>query len=99
MCKSKHNEADGDIPKFLCRDCNPDAFKPSAPVAEVQAPTVDPEMRAKIIKHRIGKLRKEEKRLSKLIDDIARRDPVRTRQLYDAIKIVEKDIDAERAKL
>lgn len=98
MCKSKHNEAEGDIPKFLCRACNPDAFKSNAPIVETKS-EVDPAMRKKIIKHRINKLRKEEKRIGALIDDLGRRDPERTRQLHAALRSVEKETDAERAKL
>ena len=55
-------------------------------------------MRAKLVKHRIKKLRKEEKRLSDLIDDLGGRDPVQRRKLYEAIQKVEKEIDRESAQ-
>jgi len=96
-CKLNHDE-DG-IPKFLCRACNPDAFKTAPPIApKVEAPAIDPAMRAKLVKHRIKKLRKEEKRLSDLIDDLGGRDPVQRRKLYEAIQKVEKEIDRESAQ-
>lgn len=88
-CKLAHDE-DG-IPKFLCRACNPDAFKSAPPVRaeEAKPQGMSPEVRAL----RLRKLRKEEKNLSTLIDEIGPRDPARRRKLYEAIKEVEREID------
>ena len=99
-CKIDHGP-DG-MPQFLCRTCNPDAFKNAKPIAvtvEPAAPVIDPTARAMVINHRIKKLRKEERRLSNLIDDIGDRDPKRRAKLFAAIKEVETAIDAERARL
>jgi hypothetical protein len=88
-CKLSHDE-DG-LPKWLCRTCNPDKFKTTPPVRveEAKPQGMSPEVRAL----RLRKLRKEEKTLSNLIDEIGPRDPVRRRKLYDAIKEVEREID------
>lgn len=47
-----------------------------------------------ITAHRLRKLRAEERRLSQMIDDLGNRDNAARRKLYDAIKIVEQQIDA-----
>lgn len=91
MCTIRHDE-DG-IPQFLCRACNPDKFKAAPVIRNPQIADKPQGMSDAVRKFRLRKLRKEEKRISKLIDEIGPRDPVRRRKLYEAIKEVEKEID------
>lgn len=48
-------------------------------------------------RHKLRKLRAEERRLSNLIDEIGNRDQAARRKLYDAIKVVEKEIERVEA--
>lgn len=94
MCKSLHDDSQGDIPKFLCRDCNPGAFK-CAVIRNPQIadnPTPSP-WAAKFKKRKLRKLRAEERRLGELADSIGGRDPVALKRVYEACKVVEKQID------
>lgn len=85
-CKIDHSPEG--MPSVLCRTCTPRA---PAPVVE-QTEDVAPRLASTFRKIKLRKLRREERRLSDLIDSIGRRDPAQTRRLYAAIKVVEDEI-------
>lgn len=94
-CKIPHDGED-DLPKFLCAVCNPRKAQP--PIAEAVAPVAVSPYAGKIWKHQLGKLKKEEKRLRTLADEIGNRDRAALNRVYTALKVVEKDIDRHMAK-
>lgn len=87
MCKICDQE-DG-IPKFLCVACNP--RKAAPPI--IEEPAAPSPYAATFKKRQLRKLRREEKRLRTLADEIGRRDPAALRRVYDALQVVERDID------
>jgi len=90
-CKIDHDDAEN-LPRFLCRTCNP--VKAAPKVTEEWPPEEASDAGPRpIAKSRLRRLRAEERRLSDLIDDIGSRDPARLKKLYSAIKAVEGDID------
>lgn len=92
-CKLNHEDIE-EIPEFLCRVCTPSQTRPLPRCEGTTGSYVMPEESRKLYaKHKLRKLRREERRLSDLIDAIGPRDPARRKHLYSLILQVEREID------